>query len=73
MTEWVESAEADTCQIEGCDRETAVRLDVPWEGTREVCAAHGRTWSQKEGVVAMPIETAREEWSQGQESGDDGG
>lgn len=66
MTEWVESAEAGVCQIEGCDRPVAVRLDVPWAGQREVCTAHGRTWSQREGVVAMPIEAAREEWSQGQ-------
>lgn len=71
MTEWAESPEDGVCGVERCDRPAAVRLDVPWAGEREVCTAHARTWSQREGVVAMPIETAREEWSHGQSDPND--
>jgi len=67
MGEFVAESEAETCEIQGCDRETAVRLDVPWEGERDVCPAHARTWAQKEGVVAMPIEGERDEWPEGHE------
>lgn len=49
-----------TCSEEGCDREAAVRLYVPWADDREVCAAHGRVLVQRDGVVAMPIEDADE-------------
>ena len=72
MPEFVERDD-ETCTIEGCDRDAAVRLDVPWEGLCDVCTAHARIWSQKEGVVAMPIEGADEEWSHGSGADREGG
>ncbi|PSQ17902.1 hypothetical protein BRD00_06220 [Halobacteriales archaeon QS_8_69_26] len=65
MAEFVEEPDADACEIQGCDGTPAVRLDVPWDGIRDVCTAHGRTWAQKEGVVALPIEQAKAEWDEG--------
>jgi hypothetical protein len=62
MAEFVEESHTDVCEIEGCDRETDVRLDVPWDRERDVCAAHARTWVQKKGVVAMPLEEAEDDW-----------
>jgi hypothetical protein len=62
MAEFVEKGEGGVCEVEGCDRETAVRLDVPWDRERDVCTAHARAWAQKEGVVAMPIEGEEDEW-----------
>ncbi|QZP37852.1 hypothetical protein [Halobaculum magnesiiphilum] len=43
------------CAEEGCTREAAVRLYVPWEADRDVCAAHGRVLAQRDGVVAEPL------------------
>ena len=50
------------CTEDGCDRDAAVMLYVPWERDRPVCAAHARALVQREGVVAMPIEDADVEW-----------
>ncbi|MFB6165653.1 MAG: hypothetical protein ABEJ31_10885 [Haloarculaceae archaeon] len=50
-----------TCTEEGCDTTAAVRLHVPWDENRVVCLAHARVWSQKEGVVADPLDSADEE------------
>lgn len=44
------------CAEEGCDREAAVRLHVPWAEDREVCAAHARALAQRDGVVAEPLD-----------------
>lgn len=38
-----------------------MRLYIPWDANRDVCLAHARSWSQKEGVVADPLESADEE------------
>ncbi len=50
------------CSEEGCDRTAAVVLDIPWTENRAVCPAHARTWAQREGVVAIPMEEHEEEW-----------
>jgi hypothetical protein len=52
-----------TCSEDDCDREVAVRLYIPWAANRDVCAAHGRGLVQQDGVVAMPLEGADEEFS----------
>jgi hypothetical protein len=49
------------CTEEGCDRVAAVRLHIPWDENREVCLGHARVWSQRDGVVADPLEDADEE------------
>jgi hypothetical protein len=46
------------CAEEGCEREAAVRLRIPWDADRAVCAAHARVLAQRDGVVAEPIEDA---------------
>lgn len=61
MGEWAEGEPA-TCAEEGCDREAVVVLDIPWAENRQVCTAHARAMVQQDGVVAMPIEDADEEW-----------
>ncbi len=73
MVEWVEDSEG-ACQVADCDRPAAVRLDVPWAGERVVCLPHGRTWSQREGVVATALSAAADELSQGhaEDDGTDG-
>lgn len=48
------------CAREGCDREAAVRLHIPWTDNEDVCTAHGRVAVQQEGVVAEPLDV--EEW-----------
>ena len=50
------------CSEDGCDREAAVRVHVPWAEDRDVCTAHGRVIAQKDGVVAEPLEGADENW-----------
>jgi hypothetical protein len=44
-----------TCAEDGCDREAAVRLHVPWAENRDVCTSHARALAQQEGVVAEPL------------------
>ncbi|WP_255149468.1 hypothetical protein [Halorarius halobius] len=44
------------CAREGCDRDAAVRLHIPWTDNEEVCTAHARGFVQKEGVVAEPLD-----------------
>jgi hypothetical protein len=46
------------CSEEDCDREAAVRLYVPWDENRDVCAAHARVLAQRDGVVAMALDDA---------------
>lgn len=49
------------CTEEGCERRAAVELHIPWAENRVVCLAHARVWSQKEGVVADPLDEADDE------------
>jgi hypothetical protein len=51
-----------TCTEEGCDRAAAVRLYIPWADDRDVCAAHARVLARQDGVVAMPLEGADDEF-----------
>jgi hypothetical protein len=46
------------CTEEGCERDAAVRLRVPWDADRAVCTAHARSLAQRDGVVAEPLEGA---------------
>lgn len=46
------------CAEEGCEREGAVRLRIPWTEDEVVCTAHARVIAQKDGVVAEPLEGA---------------
>lgn len=48
------------CAREDCDREAAVRLHIPWKANEDVCTAHARTFVQREGVVAEPLDV--EDW-----------
>lgn len=50
------------CSEDGCDREAAVRLHVPWAPDRDVCPAHGRALAQRAGIVARPLDDADEHW-----------
>jgi hypothetical protein len=50
------------CAEDGCEEPAAVRLHVPWAGTREVCPAHARPVSRKDGVVAESLPDSEEEW-----------
>jgi len=51
-----------TCAEDDCEEPAAVRLHVPWTGTREVCPAHARSIARKDGVVAEPMEERAGEW-----------
>mgnify|MGYP000262406968 FL=1 len=51
-----------TCAEADCEREAAVRLYVPWADDRNVCTAHARSLVQRDGVVAMPLEGAEDDW-----------
>lgn len=44
------------CAEEGCSDPAEIRVYVPWDEDRDVCAAHARTLVQKEGVVAEPLD-----------------
>lgn len=46
------------CAEDGCDHPAAVRVFDPRGEDRKVCAAHARTISQRDGVVATPLEDA---------------
>ncbi|MFB6219759.1 MAG: hypothetical protein ABEH77_11415 [Halobacteriaceae archaeon] len=46
------------CAEEGCEREAAVELHIPWAQNRLVCAGHARVIAQQDGVVADPLEGA---------------
>lgn len=52
------------CAEPGCEREAAVRVYVPWEADRDVCAPHARSIAQQDGVVAEPVDDADDdaEW-----------
>lgn len=44
------------CAEDGCEKEAAVRLHVPWDANRDVCTAHARSLAKQDGVVAEPLE-----------------
>ncbi|MFB6075124.1 MAG: hypothetical protein ABEJ89_08935 [Haloarculaceae archaeon] len=50
------------CAEPDCENEAAVALRVAWDEDRVVCPAHARTWVQKDGVVAQPLEGREDEW-----------
>jgi hypothetical protein len=50
------------CEVEGCARTAAIRLDDPRGPNLRVCPAHGRVMVQREGVVAEVIEGADAEF-----------
>ena len=50
-----------TCTEADCDERAAVMLHIPWAENRQVCLGHARVWSQKDGVVADPLDEADEE------------
>lgn len=51
-----------TCAEGGCDLDAAVRVHVPWAGTREVCPACARSLASQDGVVAEPMEGEEDAW-----------
>ena len=50
------------CAEEDCDEAAAVRLHVPWDENREVCAGHARALAQRDGIVAEPLAEAADDW-----------
>lgn len=50
-----------TCTEDDCPERAAVMLHIPWAENRPVCLGHARVWSQKDGVVADPLDEADEE------------
>jgi len=46
------------CSEDDCESSAAFELYVPWAENRAVCAGHARVESQKEGVVAQPLDSA---------------
>lgn len=52
----------EACSEDGCDREAAVRVYVPWAADRDVCTAHARAIVQSDGVVAEPLDGAEDNW-----------
>lgn len=52
----------EPCSEEGCEREAAVRVYVPWAEDRNVCTAHARVIAQQDGVVAEPLDGAENNW-----------
>jgi hypothetical protein len=50
------------CEAEGCEREAAVELYIPWRENQLVCPAHARTLSRKDGIVPNPMDGHEDEW-----------
>lgn len=53
------------CAEDGCDREAAFELHVPWTDNRCVCGAHARVQSRRDGIVADSLETAGDDLPSG--------
>lgn len=53
------------CTEEGCDGQATVELHLPWAENRVVCAAHARTLSRQDGVVADPLDRADDDLPEG--------
>ncbi|ELZ78562.1 hypothetical protein [Haloferax larsenii] len=51
------------CTEPDCDNVAAVRLHIPWAADRDVCPGHARALAQQDGVVAIPLDDAEENWS----------
>lgn len=51
-----------TCTEDDCDTVAAVRLYIPWAEDRAVCTAHARVLAQQDGVVAVPLDDAADDW-----------
>ncbi|MFC7215772.1 hypothetical protein ACFQO4_17015 [Saliphagus sp. GCM10025334] len=43
------------CREDGCERDAAVELHIPWAENRVVCAPHARVLGRQDGVVADPF------------------
>lgn len=50
------------CSEDGCSEPAAVQLYIPWADDRVVCVGHGRSYAQRDGVVAEPIDGTSDEW-----------
>lgn len=50
------------CVEDDCEAAAAVRLHVPWSGTRAVCPACARGLVQQDGVVAEPLPGREDAW-----------
>jgi hypothetical protein len=50
------------CAESDCSESAAVRLHIPWDENREVCAAHARVLARQDGVVADPLDGSEGEW-----------
>lgn len=50
------------CEVDGCARTAALRLDDPRGPNLRVCPAHARAMVQKEGVVAELLDGAEGEF-----------
>jgi len=53
------------CGTDGCDREAAFELHVPWDDNRLVCADHARAQARQDGVVAEALENAGDQLPRG--------
>lgn len=53
------------CTEDGCDRDAAFELRVPWAENRVVCAAHARVAARQDGVVADALDAAGDELPDG--------
>lgn len=57
-----QQADPGQCSEAECEESATVRLYVPWDENRLVCAAHARALGQQDGVVASPLESTADEW-----------
>jgi hypothetical protein len=53
------------CAEDGCARDAAFELHVPWDDNRLVCAAHARSLAHQDGVVADALDTAKDGMPEG--------
>ena len=56
------------CTEDGCDRDAAFELHIPWTDNRVVCAGHARVQSRNDGIVADALDAAAEELPDGASS-----
>ncbi|ADQ66793.1 hypothetical protein C499_03508 [Halogeometricum borinquense DSM 11551] len=52
----------NSCAESGCEERAAVRIYVPWDADRDVCAGHARVLVQQDGVVAEPLDGGDDNW-----------
>jgi hypothetical protein len=50
------------CTEPDCENPAAVRLHIPWDENRVVCAAHARGLARQDGVVPEPLDDSDAEW-----------